>query len=212
MGLSSWDYTIVNIERRADIDAYLSTGTPHCAAVGRISYLLGLRGPAVAVDTACSSSLVAIHLACQSLRLRETDVALAGGVQLTLSPFTAIALSKWSALSPTGRCNSFDANADGFVRGEGTGVVVLKRLADAFRDQDRVLAVVRGSPTNSDGPVQRYDRTQRAGAARCDYVPLRRLADVTPDSVNYIETHGTGTILGDPIEFESLAVHLRPCV
>lgn len=93
MGLSSWDYTIVNIERRADIDAYLSTGTPHCAAVGRIAYLLGLRGPAVAVDTACSSSLVAIHLACQSLRLRETDVALAGGVQLTLSPFTAIALS-----------------------------------------------------------------------------------------------------------------------
>ena len=204
MGLSSWDYTIVNIERRADIDAYLSTGTPHCAAVGRISYLLGLRGPAVAVDTACSSSLVAIHLACQSLRLRETDVALAGGVQLTLSPFTAIALSKWSALSPTGRCNSFDANADGFVRGEGCGVVVLKRLADALRDQDRVLAVVRGSATNSDG--RSNGMTAPNALAQRDVITTAlRLADVTPDSVNYVETHGTGTVLGDPIEFESLA-------
>ncbi|ORB86283.1 polyketide synthase [Mycobacterium kansasii] len=204
MGLSSWDYTIVNIERRADIDAYLSTGTPHCAAVGRISYLLGLRGPAVAVDTACSSSLVAIHLACQSLRLRETDVALAGGVQLTLSPFTAIALSKWSALSPTGRCNSFDANADGFVRGEGCGVVVLKRLADALRDRDRVLAVVRGSATNQDGRSNGMT-APNARAQRDVITAALRLADVTADSVQYVETHGTGTILGDPIEFESLA-------
>ncbi|OSC40412.1 type I polyketide synthase [Mycobacterium decipiens] len=204
MGLSSWDYTIVNIERRADVDAYLSTGTPHCAAVGRISYLLGLRGPAVAVDTACSSSLVAIHLACQSLRLRETDVALAGGVQLTLSPFTAIALSKWSALSPTGRCNSFDANADGFVRGEGAGVVVLKRLADALRDNDRVLAVVRGSAANQDG--RSNGMTAPNALAQRDVITTAlRLADVTPDTVNYVETHGTGTILGDPIEFESLA-------
>jgi phthiocerol/phenolphthiocerol synthesis type-I polyketide synthase D len=204
-GLSSWDYTIVNIERMADIDAYLSTGTPHCAAVGRISYLLGLRGPAVAVDTACSSSLVAIHLACQSLRLRESDVALAGGVQLTLSPFTAIALSKWSALSPTGRCNSFDANADGFVRGEGCGVVVLKRLADAVRDQDRVLAVVRGSATNQDGRSNGMT-APNALAQRDVITSALKLADVTPDTVNYVETHGTGTVLGDPIEFESLAV------
>jgi phthiocerol/phenolphthiocerol synthesis type-I polyketide synthase D len=204
MGLSSWDYTIVNIERRADIDAYLSTGTPHCAAVGRISYLLGLRGPAVAVDTACSSSMVAIHLACQSLRLRESDVALAGGVQLTLSPFTAIALSKWSALSPTGRCNSFDANADGFVRGEGCGVVVFKRLADALRDQDRVLAVVRGSATNQDGRSNGMT-APNALAQRDVITSALRLADVNPDSVNYVETHGTGTVLGDPIEFESLA-------
>ncbi|BBX72827.1 type I polyketide synthase [Mycobacterium shinjukuense] len=204
MGLSSWDYTIVNIERRADIDAYLSTGTPHCAAVGRIAYLLGLRGPAVAVDTACSSSLVAIHLACQSLRLRETDLALAGGVQLTLSPFTAIALSKWSALSPTGRCNSFDANADGFVRGEGCGVVVLKRLADAVADRDRVLAVVRGSATNSDGRSNGMT-APNALAQREVITSALRLADVTADSVHYVETHGTGTVLGDPIEFESLA-------
>ena len=169
MGLSTWDYTIVNLERGAEIDAYLSTGNPHSTAVGRISYLLGLRGPAVAVDTACSSSLVAVHLACQSLRLRESDLALAGGVQLSLSPFTSIALSKWSALSPRGRCRTFDAGADGFVRGEGAGVVVLKRLSDAVRDGDRVLAVVRGSAVNQDGRSNGSDRAECAGAARRDH-------------------------------------------
>jgi phthiocerol/phenolphthiocerol synthesis type-I polyketide synthase D len=114
MGLSTWDYTIVNLEQRGEIDAYMSTGNPHSTAVGRISYLLGLRGPAVAVDTACSSSLVAVHLACQSLRLRESELALAGGVQVSLSPFTSIALSKWSALSPRGRCSTFDAGRGWF--------------------------------------------------------------------------------------------------
>jgi phthiocerol/phenolphthiocerol synthesis type-I polyketide synthase D len=204
MGVSAWDYTILNLERKAEIDAYMSTGNPHSAAVGRISYLLGLRGPAVAVDTACSSSLVAIHLACQSLRLRESDVALAGGVHLSLSPFTSIALSKWSALSPTGRCKTFDALADGFVRGEGSGVVVLKRLADATRDGDRVLAVVRGSAINQDG--RSNGMTAPNAAAQRDVITTTlRMADATADSVNYVETHGTGTILGDPIEFEALA-------
>ncbi|MGH3847232.1 MAG: polyketide synthase, partial [Pseudonocardiaceae bacterium] len=151
MGLATWDYTLLNVEGCAEPDAYVGTGNTHSTAVGRISYLLGLRGPSVAIDTACSSSLVAVHLACQSLRLRESDLALAGGVQLCLTPFTSITLSKWSALSPRGRCQSFDAGADGFVRGEGAGVVVLKRLADAMRDEDRVLAVVRGSAVNQDG-------------------------------------------------------------
>jgi phthiocerol/phenolphthiocerol synthesis type-I polyketide synthase D len=204
MGVSAWDYTILNLERNVEIDAYMSTGNPHSAAVGRISYLLGLRGPAVAVDTACSSSLVAIHLACQNLRLRESDVALAGGVHLSLSPFTSIALSKWSALSPTGRCKTFDALADGFVRGEGCGVVVLKRLADAVRDGDRVLGVVRGSAINSDG--RSNGMTAPNAAAQRDVITTAlRMADATADSVNYVETHGTGTILGDPIEFEALA-------
>jgi phthiocerol/phenolphthiocerol synthesis type-I polyketide synthase D len=204
MGVSAWDYTILNLERNAEIDAYMSTGNPHSAAVGRISYLLGLRGPAVAVDTACSSSLVAIHLACQNLRLRESDVALAGGVHLSLSPFTSIALSKWSALSPTGRCKTFDALADGFVRGEGCGVVVLKRLADAVRDGDRVLGVVRGSAINQDG--RSNGMTAPNAAAQRDVITTAlRMADATADSVNYVETHGTGTILGDPIEFEALA-------
>src|SRR3984885_2765133 len=204
MGVSAWDYTILNLERHAEIDAYMSTGNPHSAAVGRISYLLGLRGPAVAVDTACSSSLVAIHLACQNLRLRESDVALAGGVHLSLSPFTSIALSKWSALSPTGRCKTFDALADGFVRSEGCGVVVLKRLADAVGDGDRVLAVVRGSAINQDG--RSNGMTAPNAAAQRDVITTAlRQADATADSVNYVETHGTGTILGDPIEFEALA-------
>src|ERR1700742_66750 len=204
MGVSAWDYTILNLERNVEIDAYMSTGNPHSAAVGRISYLLGLRGPAVAVDTACSSSLVAIHLACQNLRLRESDVALAGGVHLSLSPFTSIALSKWSALSPTGRCKTFDALADGFVRGEGCGVVVLKRLADAVRDGDRVIAVVRGSAVNQDG--RSNGLTAPNTIAQRDVITTAlRLADATADSINYVETHGTGTILGDPIEFEALA-------
>ena len=172
--------------------------------MGRISYLLGLRGPAVAVDTACSSSLVAVHLACQSLRLRESDLALAGGVQLSLSPFTSIALSKWSALSPQGRCKTFDAGADGFVRGEGVGVVVLKRLADAVRDGDRVLAVVRGSAVNQDGRSNGLT-APNVLAQRDVITDALRAGEVAPDTVNYVEAHGTGTVLGDPIEFEALA-------
>ena len=204
MGMSSWDYTIVNIERRAEIDAYVSTGNPHSTAVGRIAYLLGLRGPAVAVDTACSSSLVSIHLACQSLRLKESDLVLAGGVQLALSPFTGIALSKWSALSPQGRCKTFDAGADGFVRGEGCGVVVLKRLSDAVRDGDRVLAVVRGSAVNQDGRSNGLT-APNALAQRDVITDALRVGGVAAETVNYIEAHGTGTVLGDPIEFEALA-------
>ena len=203
MGLSSWDYTVVNMERDAEIDAYMGTGNMHSTAAGRISYLLGLRGPAVAVDTACSSSLVAVHLACQSLRLRESDLALAGGVQLSLSPSTSIAMSKWSALSPRGRCHAFDAAADGFVRGEGVGVVVLKRLADAVRDGDRVLAVVRGSAVNQDG--RSNGMTAPNVLAQRDVITdALRVGGVAPDTVNYIEAHGTGTVLGDPIEFEAL--------
>ncbi|MBV9088893.1 MAG: polyketide synthase, partial [Mycobacteriaceae bacterium] len=204
VGLSTWDYAIVNIEHNADIDAYLSTGIPHSTAVGRISYLLGLRGPSVAVDTACSSSLVSLHLACQSLRLGESDLVLAGGTQLNLSPFTSIALSKWSALSPEGRCKAFDARADGFVRGEGCGVVVLKRLTDAVRDGDRVLAVVRGSAVNQDGRSNGIT-APNALAQRDVITDALRAADMTASSIGYVETHGTGTVLGDPIEFEALA-------
>jgi phthiocerol/phenolphthiocerol synthesis type-I polyketide synthase D len=203
MGLSAWDYTIVNLEAGAEIDAYVSTGNLHSTAVGRISYLLGLQGPALAVDTACSSSLVAVHLACQSLRLRESDLALAGGVELSLSPFSAISLSKWSALSSQGRCRTFDAGADGFVRGEGAGVVVLKRLADALRDGNRVMAVVRGSAVNQDGHSNGLT-APNVLAQRAVITDALRSGAVAPDTVNYIEAHGTGTVLGDPIEFEAL--------
>ena len=186
------------------VNAYTGTGNAHSVTVGRISYLLGLRGPAVAVDTACSSSLVALHLACQSLRLRETDLALAGGVSLTLRPETQIAISAWGLLSPHGRCATFDAAADGFVRGEGAGVVVLKRLTDAVRDGDRVLAVVRGSAVNQDGRSNGV--TAPNTAAQCDVIAdALRSGDIAPESVHYVEAHGTGTGLGDPIEFEALA-------
>jgi len=186
------------------IDAYSATGNAHSVTVGRIAYLLGLRGPAVAVDTACSSSLVSVHLACQSLRMRESDLALAGGVSLTLRPETQLALGKWGMLSPRGKCNAFDASADGFVRGEGAGVVVLKRLTDAVRDGDRVLAVVRGSAVNQDGRSNGLT-APNAPAQRDVITRALRSADVTAASVNLVETHGTGTPLGDPIEFDALA-------
>ncbi len=204
MGVYFNEYQSMLAASPENVDAYSGTGNAHSITVGRISYLLGLRGPAVAVDTACSSSLVAVHLACQSLRLRETDLALAGGVSITLRPETQIAISAWGLLSPQGRCATFDAAADGFVRGEGAGVVVLKRLTDAVRDGDRVLAVVRSSAVNQDGRSNGV--TAPNTAAQCDVIAdALRSGDVAPESVNYVEAHGTGTVLGDPIEFEALA-------
>jgi len=204
MGVYFNEYQSMLATSPENVDAYSGTGNAHSITVGRISYLLGLRGPAVAVDTACSSSLVSVHLACQSLRLRETDLALAGGVSITLRPETQIAISAWGLLSPQGRCATFDAAADGFVRGEGAGVVVLKRLTDAVRDADPVLAVVRGSAVNQDGRSNGV--TAPNTAAQCDVIAdALRSGDVAPESVNYVEAHGTGTMLGDPIEFEALA-------
>ena len=198
------EYQSLAAQNLNTIDAYSATGNAHSVTVGRIAYLLGLRGPAVAVDTACSSSLVSVHLACQSLRMRESDLALAGGVNLTLRPETQLALGKWGMLSPRGKCNAFDAKADGFVRGEGAGVVVLKRLTDAVRDGDRVLAVVRGSALNQDGRSNGLT-APNAPAQREVIARALRSADVTAASVNFVETHGTGTALGDPIEFDALA-------
>jgi phthiocerol/phenolphthiocerol synthesis type-I polyketide synthase D len=204
MGVYYTEYQAASAANPDSIDAYCATGNAHSITVGRIAYLLGLRGPAVAIDTACSSSLVSVHLACQSLRLRESDIALAGGVNLILRPETQLALSKWGMLSPHGRCRAFDAGADGFVRGEGAGVVVLKRLIDAVRDGDRVLAVVRGSAVNQDG--RSNGLTAPNAVAQRDVI-TRALwsSDVAASSVNLVETHGTGTALGDPIEFEALA-------
>ena len=204
MGVYYTEYQGISAANPDNIDAYSATGNAHAVAVGRIAYLLGLCGPAVAIDSACSSSLVTIHLACQSLRLRESDLALAGGVSLILRPETQIAMSKWGMLSPRGRCHSFDAGADGFVRGEGAGVVVLKRLTDAIRDGDQVLAVVRGSAVNQDG--RSNGLTAPNSIAQRDVITRAlRSADVAGNSVNFIESHGTGTALGDPIEFEALA-------
>src|SRR6201996_7040283 len=204
MGVYYGEYQTISAANPDAIDAYSATGNAPAVAVGRIAYLLGLRGPAVAIDSACSSSLVTIHLACQSLRLRESDLALAGGVSLILRPETQIAMAKWGMLSPNGRCYSFDSRADGFVRGEGCGVVVLKRLTDAVRDGDRVLAVVRGSAVNQDGRSNGLT-APNALAQRDVITRALRSADVAAGSVNFVEAHGTGTALGDPIEFDALS-------
>ena len=204
LGVYYTEYQSAAAENPDTIDAYSATGNAHSVTVGRIAYLLGLRGPAIAVDTACSSSLVSVHLACHSLRMRESDLALAGGVSLNLRPETQLALAKWGMLSPHGKCHAFDSRADGFVRGEGVGVVVLKRLTDAVRDGDRVLAVVRGSAVNQDGRSNGLT-APNAPSQRDVLVRALRSADVTAGSVDFIETHGTGTALGDPIEFDALA-------
>jgi len=147
----SSDYCWLQLSDRARIDAYTSTGTAHSIVPNRLSYFFDLQGPSLAVDTACSSSLVAVHLACQSLRSKECDLVLAGGVNVILSPEMTIAYSKLGMMASDGRCKVFDCRADGFVRGEGCGVVVLKRLSDARADGDPVLAVLRGSAVNQDG-------------------------------------------------------------
>ncbi|GAA3354763.1 hypothetical protein GCM10017744_014590 [Streptomyces antimycoticus] len=176
----------------------------HCVATGRISYLLGLHGPSVALDTACSSSLVAVHLAVQALRAGECDLALAGGVTLMFEPRITRSFDRMGMLSHTGHCHAFDAAADGFVRGEGCGIVVLKRLTDAVRDGDRILAVLRGSAVNQDGHSDGL-AAPSATAQRALYEEALGRAGVDPADVGMVEAHGTGTPVGDPVEFASLA-------
>ena len=147
----SSDYAWLQFAAPADMDVYTGTGTAHNVVAGRLSYVFDLQGPSVAMDTACSSSLVAAHQACQSLRLGECRTALAGGVNLILSPLFTIAATRMQMLAPDGRCKTFDALADGFVRSEGCGVIVLKRLSDALADGDHILALIRGSAINQDG-------------------------------------------------------------
>jgi acyl transferase domain-containing protein len=203
LGICTNDYASL-FANPARIDTYMSTGNALSVAAGRVSYLLGLQGPSMMVDTACSSSLVAVHLAVQSLRMGECGMALAGGVNLILSPLTTIALSRLRAMAPDGRCKAFDASGNGFVRGEGCGIVVLKRLADALSAGDHVLAVIRGSAVNQDG--RSAGLTAPSGPAQ-EAVVRMALANggVAPEQVGYVEAHGTGTPLGDPVEVRALA-------
>ncbi|MEP5152677.1 type I polyketide synthase [Planktotalea sp.] len=186
------------------IDAYSGTGITFSVAAGRISYVMGLEGPSMAVDTACSSSLVTTHLAIQSLRRGECDLALAGGSNMLLQPEPMIYFSKLQAISPDGRCKTFDSSANGYARGEGCGILVLKRLSDAERDGDRVLAVLAGSAVNHDGRSGGF--TVPNGPAQ-ERVVRSALDDagLAPEDVGYIEAHGTGTPLGDPIEVHALS-------
>ncbi|MFG1954456.1 SDR family NAD(P)-dependent oxidoreductase [Micromonospora sp. NPDC048830] len=197
------DYAWLQFADPEQIDTYTGTGTSHSVIAGRISYLLDLRGPSLAVDTACSSSLVAVHLACQSLRAGECGTALVGGVNLALGPHFGMATTKMRMMAADGRCKTFDASADGFVRGEGCGAVVLRRLSDAQRDGDPILAVIRGSAVNQDGRTNGL--TAPSGLSQRQIVgQALRNAGVDPAAVGAVEAHGTGTALGDPIEIEAL--------
>lgn len=206
IGLCSADYALFSpwSGEGTRVNAYSASGVAHSVASGRISYILGLRGPAITVDTACSSSLVAIHLGILGLRARDCRMAMAGGVHLMLSPDNTIAFCKTRMMSPVGRCKAFGAGADGFVLGEGCGVIVLKRLSDARADGDRVLAVIRGTAANQDGSSGGL--TVPSGQAQADVI-RQALADasIAPEDVVYVEAHGTGTSLGDPIEIRALA-------
>ena len=202
VGAMSNDYAQLSFAPES-IDIHTGTGTANSILAGRLSYWFGLRGPALTVDTACSSSLVAVHLACQSLRNREADLALAGGVSLMLTPAISLIECRNQMLAPDGRCKTFDAAADGFVRGEGCAVVVLKRLADARRDGDPVLAVIAGSAMNHDGRSSGLMVPNPLAQEEVLREALRQ-SGLPAAAVGYVEAHGTGTPLGDPIEVGAL--------
>ena len=210
VGICNHDYShlLVSPGKTTDIDVYTATGSAFSIASGRISYVLGLRGPSVSIDTACSSSLVATHLAIQSLRSRECGMALAAGVNLILRPETTIILSQSNMLAPDGRCKAFDSRADGFVRSEGCGVVVLKRLSDAVADGDNILAIIRGSAINQDGRSNGITAPNGPSQEAVIRAALKD-AGVEPRQIGYVETHGTGTSLGDPIEIQALGKVMR---
>ncbi|OMC31017.1 polyketide synthase [Mycobacterium sp. GA-1841] len=204
VGLTHADYQMLAADAQALEAAYGFSGNNFSLASGRIAYALGVHGPALTVDTACSSGLTAVHLACRSLHEGESDLALAGGATLALDPRKFASGSAEGMLSATGRCHAFDVAADGFVGGEGCVVVLLKRLPDALRDGDRILAVVRGTAANQDGHTVNI-ATPSDAAQTAVYRAALTAAGVDPATVGMVEAHGTGTPVGDPIEYSSLA-------
>ena len=205
VGVGANEYAhLLSSESVDKIEPYFITGNALNAVSGRVAFALGFEGPAVAVDTACSSALVAVHQACQALHSGDCDMALAGGVNVLLSPVTSIAASRARMLSPVGRCKTFDASADGYVRSEGCGILVLKRLSDAVRDGDRVCAVIPSSAVNQDGASSGLTVPNGGAQQRLIGATLARAGLVGGD-VDYLEAHGTGTPLGDPIEVQAAA-------
>ncbi|MEG6511770.1 amino acid adenylation domain-containing protein [Desulforamulus ruminis] len=208
IGVSGSDYGRRLFANPDRLDLYGGTGCSNSIVANRLSYLLGLRGPSLAVDTACSSSLVTVHLACQSLKNEECSMALAGGVNMILSPEMTIIFSKAGLMAPDGRCKTFDASANGYVRSEGCGVIVLKRLSRAIRDHNSILGVIKSTYVNQDG--RSNGLTVPNGLAQQELLRgALAQAGIRPSEVQYVETHGTGTAVGDPIEVHSLGEVMR---
>lgn len=203
VGLSTNDYRRQFMSRTPELDPYWATGNAGSIAANRISYFFDFRGPSVAVDTACSSSLVAVLWACQGLRAGECDLALAGGVNVILSPDISFSFLKAGGLAPDGRCRAFDAHAKGIVRSEGAGLVVLKRLSSALAEGDRIYAVIRGGAINQDGRSNGITAPNQA-AQEAVLRDAWNQAGISPGEAQYIETHGAGTLLGDVIEAQAL--------
>lgn len=217
VGISTHDYSQIQASFRdkGTIGSHTTTGGVMSIAANRISYLFNFQGPSLVVDTACSSSLVAVHLACRSLRDRECTTALVGGVNALLIPDIYVGFSRMSMLSPDGRCKAFDASGNGFVRGEGAGMILLKPLRDALRDGNRIYSVIRGSAVNQDG---RTGSLTVPGEEAQRRLILEACADagISPSEIDYVEAHGTGTPVGDPIEASAIGSALgrrvnRPC-
>ncbi|UQA57022.1 type I polyketide synthase [Polyangium aurulentum] len=205
--MGAWQCDYANIAGATEIAQHTSTGQNTSIIAARVSYVLGLQGPSLTVNTACSSSLVAVHLACQSLAAGECTMAIAGGVNLLLDPASTQMMLKFGGLSPAGRCKAFDDRADGYVRGEGAGMVVLKPLSLALADGDPIYCVIRGSAVNNDG----FSNGLTAPNPRAQEALLRAVyarAGVEPRRVHFVEAHGTGTRLGDPIEAKALGAVL----
>src|ERR1700733_14683457 len=210
IGLWLNDYEARLFADPAAMDFYMTTGTGRYSASGRLSYVLGLEGPSLTIDTACSSSLVAVHLACQSLRRNECSLALAGGANIILQPHISIAYSQSRMMAPDGRCKFGDSRANGYVRSEGAGIVVLKPLSKALTDGDPIYAVIRGSAVNNAGCTSGYMTTpSRTGQERLLRLAYRD-AGLSPSQVRYVEAHGTGTTAGDPVELAALGNVLSP--
>ncbi len=207
IGVCNSDYYELIAQNMNNCTTYVGTGTRHCINANRLSYFFDFQGPSLAIDTACSSSLVAIHLACQSLWRGESTLALTGGINILISPWGSVATSQGGFMAPDGRCKTFDAKADGYVRGEGAGLVLLKPLSQALANGDRIYALVKGSATNQDG----FSNGLTAPNPLAQEAVLRAAyqnAGVAPAQVQYIEAHGTGTQLGDPMEMKALGAVL----
>src|SRR5215207_18150 len=203
VGISHSDYHGIQQFGRREIDVHTATGGALSIAANRISHRFDLRGPSLAIDTACSSSLVALHIGCTALLTEECDAALVGGVGVILTPDVTITFSRAGMLSPDGWCKAFDARANGYVRGEGAAMVVLKRLSRALLDRDRIHAVICSTCVNQDGHTSTITVPSRDAQERMLRQACAR-ANVLPSEIGYVEAHGTGTSIGDPIEASAI--------